>query len=175
MKKNKFLLILLVLTLVIGLAGCGRGNRPPERPEDQARERELEVVEEPVEEEPVEEEPVEEEPVEEEPVEEEPVEEEPVEEEPVEEEPAEEEPAEENQDSGSMADAREAYSMEDAAELGEWVLTKKNGKDMELGDIKYRVTKLIEDQDVISQEIDAFNEADGFWVIDKELQPGMEF
>ncbi|MGI6616481.1 MAG: hypothetical protein ACOX36_00175 [Saccharofermentanales bacterium] len=58
------------------------------------------------------------------------------------------------------ADAVEATTVEEAADLGVWVATKKNGKDMVLGDIRYRVTSLTDDQDAIMDVIEDYNEDD---------------
>lgn len=74
---KRFLYLMLLVLLAVGMVACGGAAEPTEAPS----------VEEPVEEEPAEEEPTEEEPVEE-PTEEAPAEEEPAEEEPTEEEPA---------------------------------------------------------------------------------------
>lgn len=64
----------------------------------------------------------------------------------------------------------DASTRENPAELGEWVATKQNGKDMELGDIRYRVTSISDDQEAIMALINAYNDDDdNFIKIDTEV------
>ncbi|MDI9470413.1 MAG: hypothetical protein QM296_09430 [Bacillota bacterium] len=50
-----------------------------------------------------------------------------------------------------------AEDRENAAELGEWVSTLQNGKDMELGKIRYAITSITYDQDAILALIEGYN------------------
>lgn len=63
-----------------------------------------------------------------------------------------------------------ADTKENAAELGVWVATLANGKDMELGNIRYRVTSISDDQDAIMAEIDEYNaDDDNFIKVETDL------
>ena len=63
-----------------------------------------------------------------------------------------------------------ADTKENAAELGVWVATLANGKDMELGNIRYRVTRISDDQDAIMAKIDEYNaDDDNFIKVETDL------
>lgn len=54
----------------------------------------------------------------------------------------------------------EAKTMDTAAGLGVWISTMKFGKDTQLGNLRYRVTSLSDDQEAIMAAIEAYNEDD---------------
>ncbi|MDI9497434.1 MAG: hypothetical protein QM270_02965 [Bacillota bacterium] len=53
-----------------------------------------------------------------------------------------------------------AEDMENAAKLGDWVGTRLNGKDMELGSIRYAITSITDDQAAILAMIEDYNAKD---------------
>lgn len=69
-----------------------------------------------------------------------------------------------------------AVTPEEAAPLGTWVATKQNGRDMELGDIRYRLTSITDDQDLIMTAIEQYNADDNnFRKIDPALPEAYSF
>ncbi len=63
-------------------------------------------------------------------------------------------------DDSDKGDAVEANTWETAADLGVWIATKKFGKDTQLGNLRYRVTSISDDQDAILAAIKAYNDDD---------------
>jgi len=71
---------------------------------------------------------------------------------------------------GDNGETVSALSAEEAAEIGQWVTTKKNGKDMELGDIRYRIISVTDDQAAIMTEIESYNADDNnFLKVETEI------
>lgn len=75
----------------------------------------------------------------------------------------------------SDVDTVEALSMDEAAELGQWVASMKNGKNSNLGHIRYRINRISDDQEAILALIEEYNADDNLVKVGTDLPDGMSF